>query len=147
MKKFIWLLCLVLFFTKNIFASTPLWTFKPLSPTTITILPFQIKYIDYLITNESFTTHTLSIQPYPFEITKLEPLSCGETFTLNPNESCILNVLIKGFSIVDSFTGGPILCEAESELMCYTPSQKDILTVIFRERPTPPPPSEISNGF
>lgn len=131
MKKHILLTILILSLTNGVLAATPVWTFTPLSPTTISIDPFQIKNIDYLITNQSSISHTIAIQPYPFEITNLGPFSCGEVFTLLPNKSCILSVLIKGFAVTDSFKGGPILCEVGSKFLCYTPDADDVLTVIF----------------
>lgn len=131
MKKCILIWLLNIMCINCTFASTPLWTFQPLTPTTVSITPYSIVNVDYLVTNQSSETHTIAIQPFPFEITKVDPLSCGSVFTLEPNKSCILNVLIKGFLVSDSFRGGPVLCEDGTQVLCYIPSKENILTVIF----------------
>jgi len=131
MKKFflIWIFNVIL--TNNLYASTPLWIFTPLTPTTISIDAFEIKFIDYLITNKSSITHNISIQPFPFKVIDAGPFSCGEEFTLEPNKSCVLSFIVRGQFLKNSFRGGPVLCETGIPELCYKPSQKDILTVIF----------------
>ncbi len=131
MKKYILLWLLNLFLVNNILASTPLWTFTPLTPTSVYVTPNTITDVRYLITNQSSETHTIALQPFPFRVTSILPNSCGEVFTLGPNESCILAIFIAGLELSASYIGGPTICESSGILLCYTPSEADVLTVIF----------------
>lgn len=126
----IWMLNIIL--TNCTYASTPLWTFTPLTPTTISIRPLEVKFIDYLITNQSSITHTLSIQEYAFPVVTSGEFNCGSLFTLQPNQSCILSFYIHGLPVDSSYRGGPVLCESGSQDLCYRPSEQDILTVIYK---------------
>ena len=52
-------------------------------------------------------------------------------FRLGYNESCILRLLAVGRVITDNIKGGPLVCEADSQTMCYRPEEKDVITVIY----------------
>lgn len=131
MKKTSIFLVLNYIFTTYIFASTPLWTFTPLTPTTVSITSSTSVYVDYLITNHASITHNISLQPFPFSVRNSDPFDCGKVFTLEPNQSCILSIFVDGAAIDKNFQFGPMLCEVGSQELCYIPSPQDILTVIF----------------
>jgi len=44
-------------------ASSPLWTFTPLTATTVSVAPSETATIAYRITNQSPKTHTLTMRP------------------------------------------------------------------------------------
>lgn len=131
MKKII-LTTLSFICANNIFATTPVWTFEPLTPTNITINRSENKTISYRVTNNSRVTHNLVRQASPnIQTVTAGPGTCQSVFRLAYNESCILQLLVVGFGIQQNIKGGPIVCEADSQTMCYRPEEKDIITVIY----------------
>lgn len=131
MKKIAIFLVLNYIFTNYTFASTPLWTFTPLTPTSVSVTSSTSVYVDYLITNHGSITHNIALQPFPFSVRTINPFDCGKVFTLEPNQSCILSIFVDGAEIGKNFQFGPVLCEVGSQDLCYIPSPKDVLTVIF----------------
>lgn len=114
-------------------ASTPLWTFTPLTPTTVTVtILIPDHTVIYRLTNQSRTTHNLVWQPIPFtrQITVL-PGDCQTVSTLGYLESCNLRILVEGSAFRESFRGGPVVCELGSQAQCYQPEENDVITVIY----------------
>lgn len=131
MKKLI-LSTLSIIYAKSILAVTPVWTFEPLTPTNITINRLQNKIISYRVTNNSRVTHHLVRQPRPnIEDITTGADSCPTIFTLAYKESCTLRLLVVGRGISNNLRGGPIVCEADSQTMCYRPEEKDVINVIY----------------
>ena len=112
-------------------ASSPLWTFTPLTPTAIDILPTETATIQYLVTNKSKKPHTLVMSP----ITGISQLTstgnCPNPFTLNVHQSCTLTLEVTGSAMQKDVIDGPILCQnGAGALQCYRPSHGQKLQVI-----------------
>lgn len=111
-------------------SGAPLWTFTPLTATTISVPNDNTARVSYLVTNQSKKSHTLTLRPMSgvSQITKGFHV-CANPFVLSQGESCRLILQIEGSQIGTSLTGGPIVCQQQSSLQCYRPNQTDILNV------------------
>jgi citrate lyase synthetase len=74
------------------YASAPLWTFKPLTQTTLSLAENHTAQIKYQITNESSQPHTLKMRPILGIVqSNIGSINvCANPFTLNAHESCTL---------------------------------------------------------
>lgn len=111
------------------FAGTPTWTFTPLTPTRVQVFSNTVVPIEYRITNQSKSPHTLAMRPIP-GITQVTTGSrtCKQPFRLaREGDSCVLRLLVNG-SVVSSINTGPIVCQQNSS-MCYQPSPGDNLSI------------------
>jgi hypothetical protein len=102
----------------------PVWTFTPLTPTTISVPANGTATISYKVTNQSKITHSLLMTP----ITGITASgNCSSPIVYH--DSCILNLLIRGGALEGNVVGGPILCQDGDPLQCYRPSPNDILNI------------------
>lgn len=111
-------------------AGVPLWTFTPLTATSISIGSNETATIQYRVTNQSEKSHTLVMTP----IAGITPTTTGptpcETFTLpTRGSSCILSLQVNGGLLTHSITDGPDVCEQGSKLQCYRPSASNGLNI------------------
>ena len=111
-------------------AGAPLWTFTPLTETTISVPANSTATVQYQVTNQSSRAHTLAMS----SITGVSQLTtgvgvCGNPFTLSGHGSCTLSLQIDGSQVASGSTNGPIVCEQGSTLQCYRPSPADILNI------------------
>jgi IPT/TIG domain len=112
-------------------AGSPLWTFTPLTATTVSISPTSTATIMYTVTNQSRKAHTLTMKPIQ-GITQMTtgPGVCGSTFTLaGSGASCILSLQINGSEMTNNIVDGPIVCQQNSASQCYRPGQVNILRI------------------
>lgn len=111
-------------------AGTPLWTFTPLTATTISVLPDSTANVQYQVTNQSSRAHTLMMKSIKgvTQITNGAGL-CGNPFMLSGHNSCILSLQINGSQIQAGNTNGPVVCENGSFIQCYRPNAPDTLNV------------------
>jgi len=111
-------------------AGTPLWTFAPLTATTLSVPSTETATVQYRVTNQSKKTHTLTMQPNP-AITQLTTGLgvCGNPFVLLGGASCTLSLQVNGGQLTQSISGGPDVCEQGSSLQCYRPALNDILRI------------------
>lgn len=117
--------------TSVVEAGTPLWTFTPLTPTTISVASNTSATIKYRIINQSSRPHTLVMTPMQgiAQIT-IGTGVCGNTFTLpSKGSSCILSLQAIGTLLAQVTNNGPIVCEAGSTNQCYRPSAATILQI------------------
>jgi len=116
--------------------SAPLFTFLPLTPTTIKVTNDNTETVQYVLTNMSSKTHTLMMVPIE-GITQITSAGyCLSPFILASKQSCILNLQVNGSEIPSYITGGPRVCQQgtngnPSPLQCYQPSIADLLNVIM----------------
>lgn len=112
------------------FAGTPLWTFTPLTTTTITVPTDSTAIVQYQVTNQSSKSHTLKMQAIP-SITQLTNGAgiCGATFTLAGKASCTLSLQVNGSALTTVISGGPVVCEQGSSMQCYQPSAVNSLNI------------------
>ncbi len=111
-------------------AGVPLWTFTPLTATTLTIPANDTALIQYRITNQSNKPHTLSMKPIQgiSQITTGTGI-CGSAFALvAKGTSCILSLQVNGSQLATDIADGPIVCQ-QGSLQCYRPSPADILHI------------------
>ncbi|WP_133127392.1 hypothetical protein [Legionella nagasakiensis] len=70
-------------------------------------------------------------------------LACSDSFTLQPGQKCLLNLIIKGEKIGQKITHGPLVCETTKSIdikprtpFCAQPSHKDSLNITFTKAET-----------
>ncbi len=111
-------------------ASNPVWTFTPLTATTLSVPSTRTATVKYQVTNQSSKTHTLAMNP----IAGITPIisaagDCPNPFTLGFNQSCTLNLLITGGLLQGDVRNGPMVCEKNSIMLCNRPSVADSLDI------------------
>lgn len=123
------ILTLILFFvTISSYAGTPVWTFTPLTPTTASVPANASATIKYIVTNQSNKTHTLNMKPISGVVqVTIGTGVCGNSFTLQANQSCTLSLQAIGSEFNKPVNGGPIVCQQGSSLECYQPSAANVL--------------------
>jgi hypothetical protein len=120
------IICLV----TSVEAGTPLWTFTPLTATTVAIQSNDTVTVQYLVTNQSSRMHTLNMQSIQgiTQVTTGQGV-CGNPFILEGKASCTLSLQVNGSQLTGSINDGPIVCEQSSPLQCYRPAAADILRI------------------
>ncbi|MCX7117581.1 MAG: IPT/TIG domain-containing protein [Legionellales bacterium] len=111
-------------------AGSPLWTFTPLTATTLSVPSNDTARVQYTITNQSTKTHTLTMQSIQ-GITQLTTGLgvCGNPFILTGKASCTLSLHVNGSQLTQLISHGPIVCEQGSTLQCYRPASANILAI------------------
>jgi hypothetical protein len=114
----------------TVFAGTPLWTFEPLTATTVAVPANGTAMVQYRVTNQSSKPHTLAVQPIRgiTQITTGFNL-CGNPFVLRGKNSCILSLQINGSQLNGPVTDGPVVCQQGNLNQCYRPSSANILRI------------------
>ncbi len=110
-------------------AGTPVWTFTPLTATTLVVSQNGTAMVQYQVTNQSLKPHTLVMRPIP-GITQITTGAgiCGNAFTLpGKGSSCILSLMINGSQITRPISDGPSVCDQGNSNMCYRPSAVNVL--------------------
>ncbi|MDP1603839.1 MAG: IPT/TIG domain-containing protein [Legionella sp.] len=111
-------------------AGSPLWTFAPLTATTVVVPENDMAVIQYRVTNQSYKTHTLTMKPVPGVTQVTTGMGvCGNPFVLRSKESCVLSLLTMGSDITNPINDGPVVCQQGSELQCYRPAAANILRI------------------
>ncbi len=107
----------------------PLWTFTPITDTSISVPPDGTATISYVVTNQSTQAYTLTMTPIQGVSQMLGLGNCPLLFTLNFQESCVLSLLVVGSAIGTGVSSGPIVCQMGNPLQCYQPNSDDILDI------------------
>lgn len=111
-------------------AGSPLWSFRPLTATTLTVPPNSTSLVEYRVTNNSHKhTFPLVLKPMTGVQQIIAPGACAGVFTLAPHQSCVLALQILGNSISGSINDGPIVCNQGNALQCYRPGANDVLHI------------------
>ncbi len=116
------------------YASAPVWTYNPLTATSMTVRANESAIVQYRVTNQSPKHHTLRMQPIR-GIT-----SSGCVNSLGYKESCVLTLQINGSLLAGNVVGGPVLCEQYNPQLCFRPMLSVQLNVQTAS-PLPPPAS------
>jgi hypothetical protein len=117
-------------------AEGPLWTFTPLTPTTLSVPSNSTATVQYRVTNQSPAPHTLMMVPMTGITQTTTAGNCPNPFTLSSgNPSCTLTLLVTGSALNADINGGPNVCQQgpdgnPSPLQCYQPSQSNSLSII-----------------
>lgn len=129
MQRILAFLCSV-FMMATAYAGAPLWTFEPLTPTTIELPANGVAVVQYRVTNQSSKPHTLVMQPLQ-GVTQLTSGVgvCGNPFVLRGKSACVLSIQINGSQLTHSILDGPVICQQGSTNQCYRPSSINILRI------------------
>lgn len=112
------------------YAKTPLWTFEPLTATTIAVPVNNTAMVQYRVTNQSAKPHTLTMQSIHGITQMTTGLNiCGNPFVLRGKTSCILSLQINGGQLNGPITEGPVVCQQGNLNQCYRPSAANILRI------------------
>lgn len=126
----LWIIPLIVGWASVAKAGLPLWTFTPLTATTLSVPLDSTAIVQYQVTNQSNRTHTLSMQAIP-AITQLTAGlgTCGNPFVLAGKASCVLSLQVNGSALTQPISDGPIVCHQGSSFQCYRPSSANILHI------------------
>jgi 6-phosphogluconolactonase (cycloisomerase 2 family) len=121
-----------------LYAAEPKFSIVPTSGFTSLLLPDNFtETVTYQVTNNTSITRTLTMTP----ITGISQTTgtglCGNPFTLAPQQSCTLSLVIHGSQIPASgIKGGPVICKTKSAgdtspdpLLCSQPTQANLLAI------------------
>lgn len=112
-------------------AGSPVWTFTPLTATSLSVPGNSTALVQYRVTNQSAKSHSLVLTP----ITGITQTTTGSGICSNPftlpsrGSSCTLSLQVNGRQLTHSITDGPIVCEQSSTLQCYKPSPSNVLNI------------------
>ncbi|MCC5792641.1 MAG: IPT/TIG domain-containing protein [Legionellaceae bacterium] len=107
-----------------------MWTFEPLTATTIAVPANVSATVQYRVTNQSSKPHTLTMQPVRGITQITTGLGiCGNPFVLRGKNSCILSLQINGSQLNGPVTDGPVVCQQGSLNQCYRPGSANILRI------------------
>lgn len=111
-------------------AGTPLWTFEPLTTTSVPVPANGTAKVQYRVTNQSSRPHTLTMKPIRGIVQNIMGLRvCGNPFVLRGKDSCILSLQINGSQLSHPIVGGPVVCQQGSTNQCYRPGAANILRI------------------
>lgn len=132
---------LVTYFTvTTLFASTPLFTLDPTTPTTIRMSPYDRASVQYRVTNRMATPQTLGMVPIAgITQSTSDAGACGTTFSLQPGQSCLLNLSTDGTKV--PIITAPKICKVDNNsnptpFLCARSSQAASLNIQARPYPT-----------
>lgn len=120
---------LIVFFSSTLQAGAPIWTFTPLTPTTLSLLPDGWATVQYKLTNYSTKMHVLYMLPIPGINQITTAGNCSNPIVLSHKEFCMLNLEIDGSKLQNNVLGGPKLCLSYNSPLCYEPNERDILNI------------------
>ncbi|MCL9685675.1 DUF1566 domain-containing protein [Legionella maioricensis] len=125
----------------SIHAGKPMWTFLPLTATTLTVSANNSATVQYTVTNQSFKPHTLAMQPIKGikQITNGSGI-CPNPFALRYLKSCTLTLEIDGSLLQSNIAGGPVVCQTDSKGIpnpnaCYQPEPNSRLNITRSSAP------------
>lgn len=131
-KNFIILIVFAVLFLTAISsqAGSPVWTFTPLTATTISVPTNGTATVQYQVTNQSSRSHALAMNAIKgvTQITSGTGI-CDNPFVLSGHGSCTLSLQINGAQVQAGIINGPVVCEQGSALQCYKPSATDTLNI------------------
>jgi hypothetical protein len=116
---------------KYTYASLPLWSFSPITPTTLTITCKDTATIKYVITNHSKNSHNLAMNPIMGISQNTDEGDCTNPFTLQAGEYCTLSLHINGNSLEKNIHNGPVICN--NKLQCYRPNRLNQLNITLED--------------
>ncbi len=122
---------MVLVIITHVEAGSPVWTFTPLTDTSVSVPANGTTTIQYQVTNQSRKSHSLVMRP----ITGITQTTTGTDICPNPftlpskGSSCTLSLQVHGSQLTHSITDGPIVCQQGSTLQCYRPNPSHVLNI------------------
>lgn len=116
-------------------AGSPVWTFLPLTATTISVSTTDTATVQYQVTNQSRKTHVLEMRGITGISQNTTFGHCANPFTLGYQQSCTLTLTVHGSSLQGSVAGGPVVFQQGNALQCYQPSRSDALNITLTTAP------------
>lgn len=110
-------------------AGMPLWTFIPLTQTTLTLAANDTATVRYQVTNQSKKTYRLATNILAGVTQVTTTGNCPASFVLGYQQSCVLTLSIHGSALNANINGGPIVCNEGNPNQCYQPSAADCLHI------------------
>lgn len=111
-------------------AGKPVWSFTPLTATTLSVPSNETATVQYTVTNQSSKVHTLSMKSIPGIVQLTTGLGvCSNPFVLTGKASCTLSLQVNGSQLTAPINDGPIVCQQGSNLQCYRPALVNILHI------------------
>lgn len=111
------------------YAGTPLWTFTPLTATTVNVTANGTATVKYQVTNQSRKSHSLVMTAIPGITQVTTAGNCPNPFSLAYQQSCTLTLSVNGSSLSGDVVGGPMVCQQGNSLQCYQPSLANSLNI------------------
>jgi 6-phosphogluconolactonase (cycloisomerase 2 family) len=120
-------------------SSKPTFLIAPISINTISLDQYSVATMQYRVTNQTSITRQLTMVPVRgISITPTQPGDCTSPFTLDPQQSCILRLIVNGASIPNTVTRGPEICKTQPNsntpdpFLCAEPSKAGSFDIIKR---------------
>lgn len=125
---------MMLLLIQPVFAASPVFTFTPLTSTSIQLRNNETAIVQYTVQNQSRKSHTLVMRPISGINQITSSGNCANPFVLNTNQSCVLTLQINGNQLANNVQGGPIVCQQGANgqpnpLLCYQPSLANSLNI------------------
>ena len=117
-------------------AGSPVWTFSPLTATTISVSTTDTATVQYQVTNQSRKTHVLEMRGITGVSQNTTSGHCANPFTLGYQQSCTLTLTVDGSALQGGVAGGPVVCQQGNTLQCYQPSRSDSLNITLTTAPS-----------
>jgi len=118
------------FLTTSLYASTPLWTYTPLTDTAFDLPANETRIVQYLITNQADVNFTLELMPIQGVSQVTDGLGiCSHPLVLKGKGTCILSLEFNGSKLNGPIIGGPKTCRGGNRLQCYTPPTANQLRI------------------
>lgn len=120
-------------------SSKPTFLITPISINTISLDQYSVATMQYRVMNQTSITRQLTMVPVRgISITPTQPGDCTSPFTLAPQQSCILRLIVNGASIPNTVTRGPEICKTQPNsntpdpFLCAEPSKAGSFDIIKR---------------
>ena len=109
--RFFFMVVVSLLMLSAVQASTPLWTFEPLTSTTVILPDDETALVQYKLTNQSNRLKTLEMKPIQ-GITQrtTEVGDCGIPIVLGGKAPCTLSLTITINQVPNPINSGPVVC-------------------------------------
>lgn len=119
--------------------ATPIFNIVPVTPNSnhLELLKGTVTTVPYTITNNTFITRTLTLNPTPGVTAAAGSGSngCSVPFILAPGKSCVLNIVLTASLLPATFNAGPEICKTNSPndnrptpFLCARPAPNNQLT-------------------
>ena len=129
-KKHFFLIVASLLMLSSVNANTPLWTFTPLTSTSVTLPADETALVQYRVTNQSNQLKTLAMKPIPGVTQRTTQAGdCGNPFVLEGKAFCTLSLVVTINQVPIPFNAGPVVCCGNCTNQCYQPAEQNILHV------------------
>ena len=114
-------------------AGKPMWTFTPLTATTVAVPPGTTDSVQYTVTNQSSKPKKLMLLPTSG---LSQAGACNLAPKGSPGSSCTLTININGSNLPQGgIQNGPKVCQANADgsanpNQCYQPSRNNVLHIV-----------------